>query len=66
MNQLDEVVNRQAGMFGGETVKSWERTLDELAQAKGNGLEVFRQIRDGWVSKVGWLVGRRLEHRIFV
>jgi len=65
VNQLDEVVNRQAGMFGGETVKSWERTLDELAKAKGNGLEVFRQIRDTWVSKVGWLVGRQLEHRIF-
>jgi len=65
VNQLDEVVNRQAGMFGGETVKSWERTLDELAEAKGNGLEVFRQVRDTWVSKVGWLVGRQLEHRIF-
>ena len=65
VNRLDEVVNRQAGMFGGETVKSWERTLDELAEAKGNGLEVFRQIRDTWVSKVGWLVGRQLEQRVF-
>jgi len=43
VNQLDEVVNRQTGMFGGETVRGWERTLDELAEAKGNGLEVFRQ-----------------------
>jgi hypothetical protein len=50
-------------MFGGETVRSWERALDELAGAKGNGLEAFRQIRDTWVSKVGWLVGRQLEHR---
>ena len=41
VNQLDEVVSRQARMFGGETVKSWERTFDELAEAKGNGLEVF-------------------------
>ena len=65
VDRLDEVVNQQAGMFGGETVKSWERTLDELAEAKGNGLEVFRKIRDTWVSKVGWLVGRQLEHRIF-
>lgn len=63
VDQLDDVVNRRAGMFGGETVKSWERTLDELAQAKGNGLEVFRQIRDTWVSKVGWLVGR--QQRVF-
>ncbi|KAF9787303.1 hypothetical protein BJ322DRAFT_1002767 [Thelephora terrestris] len=65
VERLDEVVNRQAGMFGGETVNSWERTLDELAEAKGNGLEIFRQIRDTWVAKVGWLVGRKLEHRIF-
>ena len=65
MNKLDEVVNRQAGMFGGEAVKSWERTLDEFAEAKGNGLEVFRQILDTWVSKVGWLVGRQLKHRVF-
>lgn len=65
VDRLDEVVNRQAGMFGGETVKSWERTLDELAEAKGNGLEIFRRIRDTWVAKVGWLVGRQLEHRLF-
>ena len=52
-------------MFGGEAVKSWERTLDELAGEKGNGLEVFQQIRDTWVSKVGWLVGRQLKHRVF-
>ena len=65
MNKLDEVVNQQAGMFGNETVESWGRTLDQLAEAKGNGLEVFRQIRNTWVSKVGWLVGRQLEQRIF-
>lgn len=65
VNKLDEVVNQQAGMFGNETVESWGRTLDQLAEAKGNGLEVFRQIRNTWVSKVGWLVGRQLEQRIF-
>ena len=65
VDKLDEVVNRQAGMFGGETVKTWERTLDELAETTGNGLEVFRRIRDTWVSKVGWLVGRKLEHSAF-
>ena len=65
VSHLDEAVNRQARMFGGETVKTWERTLDELAETKGNELEVFRRIRDTWVSKVGWLVGRQLEHRMF-
>ncbi|KAI0080322.1 hypothetical protein K474DRAFT_1590181 [Panus rudis PR-1116 ss-1] len=56
--QVDEVVNRQGGMFGQETVRAWERSLDEYAQ-KGEGLEVMREIRDCWVAKVGWLVGRQ-------
>lgn len=59
INHVDEVVNRQGGMFGQETVRTWERGLDEFAQAKGYGLDVMRQIRDDWVSKVGWLVGRQ-------
>jgi hypothetical protein len=64
VNQIDEVVNRQAGMFGIETVKGWEKGLDEFALAKGNGLEAFRDLRDNWVNKVGWLVNRRTEYRM--
>lgn len=59
VNRVDEVVNRQHGMFGKEVVESWERGLDEFAQAKGNGLEAMQAVRDQWVSKVGWLVGRQ-------
>lgn len=59
VDRVDQVVNREGGMFGSETVRSWERGLDEYAQAKDNGLEVLRQIRDHWVVKVGWLVGRQ-------
>ncbi|OBZ78683.1 hypothetical protein A0H81_00817 [Grifola frondosa] len=59
VDHIDEVVNRQGGMFGKETVNSWERALDEFAEAKGNGMEVMKEIRDRWVSKVGWLVGRQ-------
>ncbi|KAH8997616.1 hypothetical protein EDB92DRAFT_1840742 [Lactarius akahatsu] len=55
---VDDVVNRHAGMFGEETVRGWERVLDEFADAKGNGLEALREIRDSWIAKVGWLVGR--------
>jgi hypothetical protein len=58
VEHVDEVVNRRAGMFGEETVRGWERVLDEFADAKGHGLEVLREIRDRWVAKVGWLVGR--------
>ncbi|KAH9175442.1 hypothetical protein EDB89DRAFT_1947081 [Lactarius sanguifluus] len=55
---VDDVVNRHAGMFGEETVRGWERVLDEFADAKGNGLEALREVRDSWIAKVGWLVGR--------
>jgi Cut8, nuclear proteasome tether protein len=58
VEHVDEVVNRQAGMFGEETVRGWERVLDEFADVKGNGLEALREIRDSWIAKVGWLVGR--------
>jgi len=58
VEHVDEVVNRQAGMFGQETVRGWERVLDEFADVKGNGLEALREIRDSWIAKVGWLVGR--------
>jgi len=64
VRELDDIVNRQAGMFGVETVKGWEKELDEFAHAKDHGLEVLREIRDTWVGKVGWLVGRRLEYRM--
>ncbi|KAI0304806.1 hypothetical protein BC826DRAFT_902161 [Russula brevipes] len=58
VEHIDEVVNRQARMFGEETVRGWERVLDEFADVKENGLESLREIRDSWMAKVGWLVGR--------
>ncbi|PIL31691.1 hypothetical protein GSI_06394 [Ganoderma sinense ZZ0214-1] len=62
VDRVDETVNREGGMFGRETVQTWERSLDEFAQAKGNGMAVMKDIRDRWVSKVGWLVGRQPVH----
>jgi hypothetical protein len=63
VHRVDEMVNRQGGMFGSETVRGWERDLDNFAEHKapetGN---VMREIRDMWVSKVGWLVGRHEHH----
>ncbi|KAG8698149.1 hypothetical protein FRC08_006102 [Ceratobasidium sp. 394] len=47
-------------MFSGEAVKEWERSLDELtkegplAGQRGN----MQPIRDKWIEKVGWMVGR--------
>ena len=59
ISRVDEVVNKEGGMFGQEAVRGWERGLDEFAHTKGDGLEVMREIRDQWVLKVGWLVGRQ-------
>ena len=59
IRQVDSIVNEQGGMFGGETVRGWERSLDTFAEAKEHGLEALREVRDRWVHRVGWLVGRR-------
>ena len=60
IQKVDETVNRQGGMFGSETVESWIRGLDEMAGSKmGEGGEnMMGAVRDLWVSKVGWMVGR--------
>ncbi|EPQ60593.1 hypothetical protein GLOTRDRAFT_113190 [Gloeophyllum trabeum ATCC 11539] len=56
--RVDDSVNRQGGMYREETVRTWERDLDAFAQAKDHGMDVMRDVRDRWVQKVGWLVGR--------
>ncbi|KAI0274727.1 hypothetical protein BC834DRAFT_849311 [Gloeopeniophorella convolvens] len=58
VEHVDDVVNRRAGMFGEETVRGWERVLDEFAEVKEHGLDGLREVRDRWIAKVGWLVGR--------
>ncbi|KAF5385280.1 hypothetical protein D9615_001436 [Tricholomella constricta] len=63
--KVDDIVNRQGGMFGSETVRSWERVLDEMADGKGfDGSDVMRSVRDLWVSKVGWLIGRTVHQQM--
>ena len=59
VDRVDQVVNREGGMFGQETVRSWERGLDDFAQAKQGGVDAMREVRDQWVLRVGWLVGRQ-------
>ncbi|KAG9087460.1 hypothetical protein FS749_002899 [Ceratobasidium sp. UAMH 11750] len=60
VDRLDIEVNQNGGMFSGEAVKEWERTLDELTKEgpppgqRGN----MQPIRDKWIEKVGWMVGR--------
>ncbi|KAF8971411.1 hypothetical protein BDZ97DRAFT_1901598 [Flammula alnicola] len=60
VDKVIEVV-QQGRMFGSETVRSWIRGLDELAEAKADevsGVLNMKAVRDKWVHHVGWLVGR--------
>jgi len=57
VDRVDEVVNREGGMFSGEAARGWESSLDEFAEKDGS---TMKEIRDLWVSKVGWLVGRKM------
>jgi hypothetical protein len=60
VDRLDIEVNQNGGMFSGDAVKEWERSLDELAKegpAPGR-VGNMRSIRDKWIEKVGWMVGR--------
>lgn len=61
VGRVDAVVNTEGGMFRDETVRGWERGLDEFAEAnKGvDGWVGMKEVRDRWVAQVGWLVGRR-------
>ncbi|CAK5280191.1 unnamed protein product [Mycena citricolor] len=59
IDKLDMTVNQQGGMFAGDVVRTWERGLDSFAQAEGDGGSMMRSVRDLWIARVGWLVGRQ-------
>lgn len=59
VHKLDETVNQQGGMFASEVVRTWERGLETFANSQGEGADAMRSIRDLWIFKVGWLVGRQ-------
>ncbi|KAG8691927.1 hypothetical protein FRC11_004856 [Ceratobasidium sp. 423] len=57
---LDVEVNQNAGMFSAEAVREWERSLDELTKGGPSAGQIgnMQPIRDRWIEKVGWMVGR--------
>ncbi|KAF6766141.1 hypothetical protein DFP72DRAFT_865709 [Ephemerocybe angulata] len=60
---IDNIVNKQGGMFGSEAVRGWEGVLDELANSRAVEVSTtMRPVRDKWVVKVGWLLGRQAPH----
>ncbi|GAB1517460.1 hypothetical protein RhiTH_000508 [Rhizoctonia solani] len=57
---LDVEVNQNGGMFSAEAVREWERSLDELTKEGPPAAQIgnMQPIRDKWIEKVGWMVGR--------
>ncbi|KAJ3763045.1 hypothetical protein EV360DRAFT_92075 [Lentinula raphanica] len=62
--RIDLFVNQEGGMFGSETVHNWIQRLDEFAAKDSQIGHVMRQVRDQWVGRVGWLVGRTNQQRM--
>jgi len=74
LDRLDVHVNRSGGMYGSEAVRTWERGLEEMVVFEDKdikegitvdlgpesrlGARPMRSLRDTWVAKVGWLIGR--------
>ncbi|KAG8856582.1 hypothetical protein FRB96_006342 [Tulasnella sp. 330] len=75
IQKIDDDVNKWGGMYRDEVVKGWERGLDELLTAEESAVQQQNQpgvvsastggyigikaIRNSWVQRVGWLIGRR-------
>jgi hypothetical protein len=59
--RVDAAVNQEGGMFGSETVRNWEQRLDEFAAKDSQFGQAMRGIRDQWIARVGWLVGRTIQ-----
>ncbi|KAJ7125660.1 hypothetical protein C8R43DRAFT_1029839 [Mycena crocata] len=60
VDKLDVSVNTDGKMFARDVVEAWERGLDTFADAQGaQGMDDMRSVRDLWISRVGWLVGRQ-------
>ncbi|KAJ7169803.1 hypothetical protein C8R46DRAFT_1191034 [Mycena filopes] len=59
VHKLDVSVNQQGGMYAEDVVRTWERGLESFANTPGEAAELMRSVRDLWISKVGWLVGRQ-------
>ncbi|KAJ7071107.1 hypothetical protein C8F01DRAFT_1216753 [Mycena amicta] len=60
LDKVDVFLNQQGGMFAADIVRSWERELDQFAGAAGEVGEMMRPLRDSWIAKVGWTVGRQI------
>ncbi|KAH7104655.1 hypothetical protein BKA62DRAFT_692934 [Auriculariales sp. MPI-PUGE-AT-0066] len=59
IEQLSLAVNQQGRMFAQSLVQDWVNRLDAFANHTHAALgQDMRAIRDMWVQRVGWLIGR--------
>lgn len=59
VDRVDRFVNKEGGMFSGEVVQGWATALDGFATQDSPLANDLRAIRDSWVARAGWLIGRR-------
>ncbi|THV07700.1 hypothetical protein K435DRAFT_265890 [Dendrothele bispora CBS 962.96] len=67
VGKLDTIVNHEAGMFGSEMASSWIRQLDNYADSTTSSswvVTMFKNVRDNFVMRVGWLVQRTHQYRM--
>jgi len=65
--RLDTIVNHEGGMFGSEMASGWIRQLDGYADSNSPDswiVVMFKNVRDNFVMKVGWLVQRIHQYRM--
>nr|GAT44115.1 predicted protein [Mycena chlorophos] len=58
LDKVDSVL-KEGGMFTADVLESWIRGLDSYAAASGEFGDMMRPVRDGWIERVGWTVGRQ-------
>ncbi|TIA91773.1 hypothetical protein E3P99_00928 [Wallemia hederae] len=72
-NQVDDIVNKDGGMFSSSIVHTWAKGLDETCQhsntsTKPQGFNYSCQmdllnLRQNWESRLGWLIGKDITPR---
>ena len=66
VDRVDAHLNKNGGMFRQDVVRQWERDLNAFSDVVFHGVDNvslksgLKGVRDKWVSRVGWVVGRRV------
>ncbi|KAF7306858.1 hypothetical protein MIND_00478000 [Mycena indigotica] len=51
VNKVDVTLNQEGGMFTADSLRTWERGLDQFASSQGEFGDMMRPLRDLWIAK---------------